>query len=164
MPDFKIVRKGYDTFEVNRFIENLQKQIDEYKTKENYINQAMISAEIAASDLKARTEKEREDIISKAKAEAAEEVEKAKAEGERLLSKTHNQIALIHQREAAKLEDLKIYMEDKIEYLAKFKADYEALGEKYFKNAQDNEYNNIVEGLKNVIGLIDGFNQSEENQ
>lgn len=162
MPDFKIVRKGYDTFEVKRYIEGLQKQIDQLKDKENYINKAIISAEIAASDMKARAERDSLETTSKAKAEAEKIVAAAKEEAEKLLSKTHNQIALIRQRESDKLNDLKLFIEDKIDYLGSFKADYAALAKKYFETPNEDEYNSIVESLKNVTNLIDSFEKPND--
>ncbi|MCD7905605.1 MAG: DivIVA domain-containing protein [Clostridiales bacterium] len=63
MPDFKIVRKGYDLSEVNSRIETLNKELSEFKDKENYINRAIISAEMAASDVKAKAEAERSEML-----------------------------------------------------------------------------------------------------
>ncbi len=52
MPNFKIVRKGYDPYEVDGHITEISNELWELKNKENYINKAIISAEIAAGELK----------------------------------------------------------------------------------------------------------------
>ncbi|MBR2264890.1 MAG: hypothetical protein IJ917_11250 [Firmicutes bacterium] len=67
MKDFTIVRKGFDTTEVDSYIVDLEnelqkkdKLIEEYRGRENAINKAVIEAQLAADS-----------IIAKAKEDAA---------------------------------------------------------------------------------------------
>jgi len=48
---FNIVKKGYDTDAVDRYISTLESQIDMYRDKDNAINNAIISAQKAADDI-----------------------------------------------------------------------------------------------------------------
>ena len=67
MKDFTIVRKGFDTTEVDTYIVNLEaeiakrdKKLDEYRSKEDAINRAVVDAQLIADA-----------IVAKARAEAA---------------------------------------------------------------------------------------------
>ena len=163
MPDFKLVRKGYDTFEVNRYIEKLQKEIDSFKEQEAYINRAIISAEAAASDIKDKAAKECEEITAKAKADAEKVLTDANNEAEKLLSKAHNQLELIRRREKDKLDDVKLFIQDQLEYLARFKEDYDSLVKKYFEvYPNGKEYDKIIESLNNISSLIDNLENTEK--
>lgn len=163
MPDFKIIRKGYDTLEVNRYIEKLQKEIDEFKAQEGYINKAIISAEQAASKIKENAQKEADEALSKAKSEAQTILANANSESEKLLAKTHNQLELIRRREKDKLEDVKVFVGDQIDYLNKFKSEYQALAKKYFETyPSEGEFNKLMESLNNITGLIDSFENPEK--
>ncbi|MCD8158488.1 MAG: DivIVA domain-containing protein [Clostridiales bacterium] len=162
MRNFKIIRKGYDTFEVDQYIQDLEEQIAEFKETERYINRALINAEIAASDVKTKAETESAEIISQAKAQADKIVGDAKNESDRLLSKTQNQIALIHQREKDKMENLKQFVQDKIDFLNSFNSDYLSLVKKYFETPNNEEFEKLNESLKNITALIDSFQNPEQ--
>lgn len=157
MPDFRIIRKGYEPLEVTRYIENIEKQLTDFKGKEEFINKAMVSAEMAASEIKNKAENESSALISDAKEQAAKIIENANKEAEKLLSKTENQIELIRRREESKLENVKLFVNDRIEHLKRFSADYNALAKKYFENPNDEEYNRILADLENINSLIDVF-------
>ena len=48
---FTIVKRGYDTSEVEQYITQLETVIRGYKEKDNAINSALISAQIAANNI-----------------------------------------------------------------------------------------------------------------
>lgn len=80
MQDFTIVRKGFEPTEVDTYIvslesqiEKLNKRIEEYRTKEDAINRAVIDAQLIADA-----------IVTKAKEEASSLKEQATAELEDL--------------------------------------------------------------------------------
>ncbi|MCD8089088.1 MAG: DivIVA domain-containing protein [Clostridiales bacterium] len=163
MPNFKIVRKGYDIYEVDSHIAWLNEELNEFKDKESHINKAIISAEIAASEVKAKADKEYNEIITQAKTQAETILTEAKNESDRLLSKTQNQIALIRRRETDKMNELKLFVEDKIEYLNSFNSDYLNLAKKYFEIPNNEEFEKLRESLKNITALIDSFQTSESD-
>ena len=52
MPDrFNIVKKGYDTTEVDEYIASLEEVVKSYKEKDTAIKNALISAELAADNI-----------------------------------------------------------------------------------------------------------------
>ncbi len=54
---FNIIKKGgYDTVEVDRYIENMESMIRGYKEKDSSIKNAIINAQIAADDIVKRAE------------------------------------------------------------------------------------------------------------
>lgn len=76
MVDFTIVRKGFDTKEVDTYIVSLESELqkketrlNEYRSKESAINQAVIEAQLIADS-----------IVSKAREEAAQLKSEAAAE------------------------------------------------------------------------------------
>ncbi|MCD7905604.1 MAG: hypothetical protein LUG24_08590 [Clostridiales bacterium] len=60
------------------------------------------------------------------------------------------------------MEDLKLFIEDKIRFLSSFNSDYQALVSKYFETPQNEEFESLNKSLKNIIALIDGFQGSEQ--
>lgn len=58
------------------------------------------------------------------------------------------------------MEDLKLFIEDKIRFLSSFNSDYQALVSKYFETPQNEEFESLNKSLKNIIALIDGFQGS----
>lgn len=80
MKDFTIVRKGFSTTEVDTYIVNLEaeiakrdKKLEEYRSKEDAINRAVVDAQLIADA-----------IVAKARAEAATIKQDASAELEAL--------------------------------------------------------------------------------
>lgn len=164
MPAFKIVRKGYDRLEVDKYIDDLNSRLQQLTDKEYYINKAIVTAEQTAAGIINKAEEEKEEILKTAKEEADRIVTLSNNQSDKLLSKTNNQLALIHQRESNKLEDLKIFINDQISYLNSFKEDYALLAKKYFETPNNEEFNRVVEGLNNIITLVDSFNGKNNEQ
>lgn len=48
---FSIVKKGYDALEVDKYIEELEKQIEAFKEKEDAITNAMVNSQVAANNI-----------------------------------------------------------------------------------------------------------------
>ncbi len=161
---FKTVRKGYDPAEVDQYISDLEKQLNEFKSKEEFINKAMVSAEMTASEIKNKAENESTTLLIRTKEEAAKIIENANKEAEKLMAKTENQIELIRHREASRLEDVKLFVNDRIEHLKRFGEDYSALAKKYFENPNNDEYNKILSNLGNINSLIDSFLAPKEDE
>jgi len=51
MESFSIVKRGYDPHEVDSYIERLEQIIKSYKDKDNSINNAIVSAQVAADNI-----------------------------------------------------------------------------------------------------------------
>lgn len=49
--DFPIVKKGYDPYTVETYLTNLQETLKNYQQKDNVINNAIVSAQIAADNI-----------------------------------------------------------------------------------------------------------------
>lgn len=76
MQDFTIVRKGFDTTEVDSYIVGLESEIEkrdqkiqEYRSKEDAINRAVIDAQLIADAIVAKAREEASTIKSEASAE-----------------------------------------------------------------------------------------------
>lgn len=48
---FSIVKKGYDALEVDKYIEELEAKIEEFKEKEDAITNAMVNSQVAANNI-----------------------------------------------------------------------------------------------------------------
>lgn len=48
---FSYVKKGYDPYEVDAYIEKMEEMLKSYKQKDNAINNAIVSAQIAADNI-----------------------------------------------------------------------------------------------------------------
>jgi cell division septum initiation protein DivIVA len=59
---FNIVKKGYDPLEVDNHIAQLEKQISEFKEKEEAITNAMINSQVAANNIIKNAEMAAEDM------------------------------------------------------------------------------------------------------
>lgn len=49
--DFPIVKKGYDPYTVETYLTNLQETLKNYQQKDNVINNAIVSAQVAADNI-----------------------------------------------------------------------------------------------------------------
>ncbi|MCL2611386.1 MAG: DivIVA domain-containing protein [Defluviitaleaceae bacterium] len=59
---FSIVKKGYNPSEVDKHIEELQRQIADFKEKEDAITNAMINSQVAANNIIKNAEMAAEDM------------------------------------------------------------------------------------------------------
>ena len=87
MKDFTIVRKGFDTTEVDSYIVDMEnelkkrdKLIEEYRSRENAINKAVIEAQLTADSIIAKAKED----ASHLRADATEELSSIRAEALKL--------------------------------------------------------------------------------
>lgn len=129
MKDFTIVRKGFDTTEVDTYIVDLEnelqkkeKQLEEYRTRENAINRAVVDAQMMADE-----------IIEKAKAEAAR----------------------IHSEAAAQLGDIRKEALDLRTNLTQFQESYNRLLRRYLYTGHCEDMTQIFDRLEKAIDVVE---------
>lgn len=59
---FNIIKKGYDPEEVDTYIRDLEKKVENYQSKESAIHEAIISAQLTAKKVLEQAEKEADQI------------------------------------------------------------------------------------------------------
>ncbi len=137
--DFEIVRKGYNPDEVDNYIEDLERRLEEYKEKSATINKAIINAQIAADNIIKAAHSETDKILSQAKKEAQE-----------LKQTTINQIKY-----------LKLNIANQKNLINNFKRDYEFLTEKYLNPLVTSDTDKVFEKLTEIENSIDEISNSE---
>jgi cell division septum initiation protein DivIVA len=69
MPEkFTVVKKGYDTFEVDRYVESIEEVVKSYKDKDASIKNAILNAQIAADNIVKNAERQAEEMQKEAAA------------------------------------------------------------------------------------------------
>ena len=79
MEQFTIVKRGYDTDEVDRYVGTLEQVIKSYKDKDNAIKNAIISAQVAADNMVKNAKMQADEY----KAQITRELQKVNAEVDR---------------------------------------------------------------------------------
>ncbi len=164
MPTFTINKKGgYETFEVDAYINSLEQQIKEYENKASAINKAIISAQMASDkmikqaneDVAATVKKAKDDavlLVKKAKEEADAILKKANEEKEKVEAQTKNLQVSLAQNTATQIKDIKANIAQYKEIINSFSKDYNAMVEKYFKNFD-------AEGILNMTKDFDKIDE-----
>ncbi len=137
--DFQIIRKGYNPEEVDNYIEELEKQLNEYKDKSSTINKAIINAQIAADNIIKAAHSETEKILTQAKKEAAD-----------LKQATINQIKY-----------LKLNIANQKNLINNFRKDYEFLTEKYLNPLVTSDTDKVFDKLTEIEEAIDDISNHE---
>jgi len=137
--DFQIIRKGYNPEEVDNYIGELEKQLNEYKDKSSTINKAIINAQIAADNIIKAAHSETEKILTHAKKEAAE-----------LKQATINQIKY-----------LKLNIANQKNLINNFRKDYEFLTEKYLNPLVTSDTDKVFDKLTEIEEAIDEISNHE---
>jgi len=114
---FSIVKKGYDPAQVDWHLSTLNKELEEYRSKDAAISAAFLSAQIAADEIRQRAERAAEMIMQNARGLSS-----------RLNEKSADQVATIILSVRAHREQLK-----------DFKNDYNALVGKYLTKIEDSD-------------------------
>lgn len=99
---FTMIKKGYDPQEVQNYISLLEKQLAEYKSKEQFISQALVEAQVSAKN-----------VIQQAETQAAQ-IEKD------ALEKLQNVRDKIHQSK----EKLYQFEEDYSSFIKRFSSSF----------------------------------------
>ena len=125
MKDFTIVRKGFDTTEVDTYIVDLENElqkkdqlIEEYHNRENAINKAVIEAQLTADS-----------IIAKAREDAA-----------------HLRSDVVAEMDSLRSEALKLRSN-----LVEFQESYNRLLRRYLYNSHCEDMNQIFDRLEQVL-------------
>ena len=137
--DFEITRKGYNTDEVDRYIEQLEKELNEYKEKTSTINKAIINAQIAADNIIKAAHSETEKILTQAKKDADE-----------LKTNTIMQIRY-----------LKLNIANQKNLIENFRQDYAFLTEKYLNPIATADTDKVFESLTAIETSIDELSNFE---
>ena len=87
-------------------IENQQAEIKNYKEKEDSVQNALISAQVSAKQIKSEAEKKAQEKLDEADSEAEKTISEAKEEAEKLLAEAKEKAEQINADTDAKVEEL----------------------------------------------------------
>lgn len=87
-------------------IENQEAEIKKYKEKEDSVQNALISAQVSAKQIKSEAERKAEDKLTEAESEAEKTIKEAKEEADRILSEAKEKADQINADTDAKVEEL----------------------------------------------------------
>lgn len=133
--NFSIAKKGYNIQEVEDYIEELEKQLDEYKEKSSAINNAIINAQLAADN-----------IINNAKERAGKIVSAAELEAKSIKEKAISQIVSMKSNIAAQKK-----------VIADFENEYTSFLKRYIKPVNSNDIAIMTDKLNNAEKLVEEF-------
>lgn len=153
--NFPIVKKGYDPQAVDALISSLQKKIENYQQKDNVINNAIVSAQIAADN-----------IIHEANAKSVKILENAESKLEQMKNLLANQENIIKNFENDYNELVKKYLpnfdgNDVLKIFSKINNIGEKINSLKFPNSFNDDEDDTSE--TNNYSKLNFNNQSDNN-
>lgn len=138
--NFSIVKRGYEPAEVDAHINNLEKQLNEYKEKASAISNAIVNAQIAADNI----------------------IKDAQAKTEKMLISAEDNAVTLKQKTFSQLSGLKTNVGTQRKKWESFLIDYDNLIKKHLKALDSNDSEDIFKKLDEMENLIDNMANPEK--
>lgn len=140
-PEFTLVKRGYNPIEVDSYINSLEKQLNEYKEKSSAINNAIISAQVAADNI----------------------IKDAHSQTEKMLTKAESNALTLKQKTLSQISGLKVNISAQRKIYESFLNDYASLIKKYLTDVDKGESNALLSKLDEMDKLIDNLSTPERD-
>lgn len=172
MPTFTINKKGgYETVEVDAYINSLEQQLKEYENKASAINKAIISAQMASDKMIKQANEETASVVKKANEQSAEMLKKANEEAAEILRSANEEkdkimaeakkcSAALAENADKQIQDIKNSVVKQKELITGFDKDFAALVDKYLKSYTPDTASNIIKNLDEIDSLVTEWQKS----
>lgn len=161
MATFTFNRKGgYETTEVDAYINSLEQQIKEYENKASAINKAIISAQMASDKMIKQANEETGAVIKKANEEAAAILKSANEEKDKIMAEAQAASAAIEANAGNQLKEIKNSIAKQKTLMSGFDKEYSALVEKYLKNYDGSEAEKVIKNLDEIDAMVSEWEKS----
>lgn len=161
MATFTINRKGgYETTEVDAYINSLEQQLKEYENKASAINKAIISAQMASDKMIKQANEETAAVIKKANEEAAAIVKKANEEKDKIMAEAQAASAALATNADQQLKDIRASIAKQKVLISGFDKEYTALVEKYLKSYDSTETEKVTKKLDEIDAMVSDWEKS----